>query len=71
MRLLKFKRNRLTLSKMLISYMIPLLEYASTAWDSSNQTNNIRLERVQRQAARFCKNNYKREEGTEGIKIDS
>ena len=42
----------------------PLLEYASCVWDSSNQSNNTKLERVQRQAARFCKNNYEREEGT-------
>ena len=42
----------------------PLLEYASSVWDSSNKSNNTKLNRVQRQAARFCKNNYKREEGT-------
>ena len=41
----------------------PLLEYASCVWDSSNQSNNTKLNRVQRQAARFCKNNYIREEG--------
>ena len=40
------------------------LEYASPAWDSSNQTNSQRLDRIQRQAARFCKNEYSREEGT-------
>ena len=42
----------------------PLLEYASCVWDSSNQSNNTKLNRIQRQAARFCKNNYIREEGT-------
>ncbi len=42
----------------------PLLEYASPAWDSSNQTNSMRLNRIQKQAARFCKNEYSREEGT-------
>ena len=42
----------------------PLLEYATTAWDSSNLTNSSRLNRVQRQAARFCKREYSREEGT-------
>ena len=30
----------------------------------SNQSNNTKLNRVQHQAARFCKNNYIREEGT-------
>ena len=42
----------------------PLLEYSSSVWESSNQSNNIKLDRVQRQAARFCKRNYVREEGT-------
>ena len=42
----------------------PLLEYATTAWDSSNLTNSSRLNRVQRQAACFCKREYSREEGT-------
>ena len=41
----------------------PLLEYASCVWDSSNQSNNTKLNRVQCQATRFCKNNYIREEG--------
>ena len=42
----------------------PLLEYAASVWDTSIQSNNNQLNRVQRQAARFCKNNYSREEGT-------
>ena len=42
----------------------PLLEYATTAWDSPNMTNSNRLNRIQRQAARFCKREYSREEGT-------
>ena len=41
----------------------PFLEYATTAWDSSNRTNISRLNKVQRQAARFCKREYSREEG--------
>ena len=42
----------------------PVLEYASVVWDSKNQTNASRLERVQKQAARFCTSEYSREEGT-------
>ena len=43
----------------------PLLEYATTAWDSSTDLiNSSRLNRVQRQAGRFCKREYSREEGT-------
>ena len=42
----------------------PLLEYAATAWDPSTNTNIQSLERVQRQAARFCTGNYRREEGS-------
>ena len=42
----------------------PLLEYASSAWDPSTKQNIKSLERVQRQAARFCTSNYSREEGT-------
>jgi hypothetical protein len=42
----------------------PLLEYAAPAWDSNIQTNADRLNRIQKQAARFCKNEYGREEGT-------
>ena len=42
----------------------PLLEYAAAAWDPSTKLNIQSLERVQRQAARFCTGNYRREEGS-------
>ena len=41
----------------------PLLEYASSAWDPSTKQAINSIERIQRQAARFCTNNYSREEG--------
>jgi hypothetical protein len=41
----------------------PLLEYAASIWDTPILSNNTQLNRVQRQAARFCVNNYTREEG--------
>ena len=37
---------------------------ASAAWDPHSQNNIKTLERIQRQAARFCKNNYSREPGS-------
>ena len=42
----------------------PILEYASSAWDPSSKQNIKSIERIQRQAARFCTGNYKREEGS-------
>ena len=47
-----------------MSLVRPLLEYASSAWDPSTRKNIDSLERVQRQASRFCKSNYSREPGT-------
>ena len=45
------------------SLVRPILEYASAAWDPHSQNNIKSLERIQRQAARFCKNKYSREPG--------
>ena len=42
----------------------PILEYASAAWDPHSQNNIKTLEIIQRQAARFCKNDYSREPGS-------
>ncbi len=46
------------------SLVSPILEYASAAWDPHSQNNIKPLERIQRQAARFCTNNYSREPGS-------
>ena len=46
------------------SLVRPILEYASAAWDPYSQNNIKTLERIQRQAARFCTNNYSREPGS-------
>ena len=46
------------------SLVRPILEYASAAWDPHSQNNINTLERIQRKAARFCKNNYSREPGS-------
>ena len=42
----------------------PILEYASAAWDPHSHNNIKTIERIQRQAARFCTNNYSREPGS-------
>ena len=47
-----------------LSLVRPILEYASSAWDPSTKQNIKSLERVQRQAARFCTGNYHRDTGT-------
>ena len=47
-----------------LSLVRPILEYASSAWDPSTKQNIKSLERVQRQAARFCTGNYHRDMGT-------
>ena len=46
------------------SLVRPILEYASAAWDPHSQNNSKTLERIQRQAARFCTYNYSREPGS-------
>jgi hypothetical protein len=47
-----------------LSLVRPHLEYAVASWDPHTELNIKALERIQRQAARFCKRNYVREEGT-------
>ena len=42
----------------------PILEYASASWDPHCLKHIKTLERIQRQAARFCTHNYSREPGT-------
>ena len=38
----------------------PQLEYAATVWDQSTKTGINKVEAVQRRAARFCHNDYRR-----------
>ena len=51
-------------SSIYTSLVRPILEYASAAWDPRSQNNIKSLERIQRQAAQFCKNDYSREPGS-------
>ena len=42
----------------------PILEYACIVWDPHTSSDIQRVEMVQRRAARFVSNNYKKSEGT-------
>ena len=42
----------------------PILEYACVVWDPHTSSDTPRVEMVQRMAARFVSNNYKKSEGT-------
>lgn len=53
MRALKFKMNRKTLNQIYISYLRPILEYASAVWDGCSEFEKIKLERIQYEAARI------------------
>ena len=50
---LKFTLDRTNLSKMYITFIRPVLEYASVVWDGCNMFDMERLEKVQLSAARI------------------
>ena len=52
MQILKFKLKRQTLNQIYISYLRPILEYASIVWDNCAAYEKERLERIQYEAAR-------------------
>jgi hypothetical protein len=49
---LKFKLKRSTLNQMYLSYMRPILEYASAVWDDCTNYEKETLEKLQYEAAR-------------------
>jgi len=53
MRLLKFKLKRKTLNQIYISYLRPILEYASILWDSCTINEKETIEKIQYEAARL------------------
>jgi hypothetical protein len=53
MKAIKFKLNRNTLNQIYISFLRPVLEYASVVWDSCNEYEKAQLERLQYEAARI------------------
>ena len=50
--------------QMFYALVRPILDYASVVWDPHTTSDIQRLEMIQRKAARFVTNNYKRTEGT-------
>ena len=50
--------------QMYFALVRPILEYASVVWDPHTLAEIKKLEMVQRRAARFVCNNYKKSEGT-------
>ena len=53
MRSMKFKMSRMSLNKMYLSYIRPILEYADVLWDGCSNENESRIEKVQLEAARL------------------
>ena len=53
MRLLKFKLKRKTLNQIYISYLRPIIEYASIVWDNCTNYEKDLLEKIQYDAARI------------------
>ena len=53
LRKLKFKLKRNYLEKMYLTFIRPILEYASEVWFNCGQFNSNRLEKVQIEAARI------------------
>ena len=52
MKLLKFKLKRATLNQIYISYLRPILEYASIVWDNCTMYEKELLEKIQYDGAR-------------------
>ncbi len=53
MKKLKFKLCRKSLNQIYISYMRPILEYASVVWDGCSENEKDTLEKIQNEAARI------------------
>jgi hypothetical protein len=53
LRKLKYRLNRNYLEKLYLTFIRPVLEYASEVWDNCGQINSDRLEKVQLEAARI------------------
>ena len=53
MRNLKFTLNRKSLNQIYLSYVAPLLEYASVVWDGCSDSCSNSLQKIQNEAARI------------------
>ena len=55
-------------AKCYMSLNRPQLEYAATIWEPHTNTNSFKMEAVQRRAARFCSNDYRRASSVSSMK---
>ena len=77
MRKLKFTLSRAALNQIFLSYIRPILEYASIVWDGCNQTDADSLDKMQNEAARIVTgltrsvslNNLYRECGWDSLRV--
>ena len=53
MRKLKYRFSRQALNQMYVSYVRPLLEYASIVWDGCTEQDKTALEQLQNEATRI------------------
>ena len=53
MRQLKYSFSRNTLNQMYMSYMFPIVEYASVVWDWRPEQDSVTLQKVQNEADRL------------------
>ena len=51
LRKIKFSLNRKSLNQLYLSFLRPILEYASVVWDSCTQYEKESLEKIQHEAA--------------------
>ena len=53
MRKLKYSISRNALNQMYMSYMLPVVEYASVVWDGCSEQDSQTLQKIQNEAARI------------------
>ena len=51
MRKLKYSISRNALNQMYMSYMLPVVEYASVVWDGCSEKDSQTLQKIQNEAA--------------------
>ena len=52
MRKLKYSLNRNALKQMFMSYLLPIVEYASVVCDGCSEQDSVTLQKIQNEAAR-------------------
>ena len=52
-RKLKYSLSRNALNQMYMSYLLPIVEYASVVWDGCSEQDSITLQKIQNEAPRL------------------